>query len=244
VAKKMQEKILIVDDEQEIADLIELYLKNENYTVNKFYSAEEALRCIETTELDLAILDIMLPGTNGLSICQNIRNKYTYPVIMLTAKDTETDKITGLTLGADDYITKPFRPLELVARVKAQLRRYKKYSGGTAKENEGVIVHSSIIINVNTHEALLNEEPLSLTPTEFSILRILCENKGNVVSSEKLFHEIWGDEYFTKSNNTITVHIRHLREKLGDTMDNPKFIKTIWGVGYKIEKQEKTKTGL
>jgi len=230
------EKILIVDDEQEIADLVELYLKNENYTVYKFYTAREALNCIETTGLDLAILDIMLPDANGLTICQKIRDRHTYPIIMLTAKDAEMDKITGLTLGADDYITKPFRPLELVARVKAQLRRYKKYGGGGVKDDSGVIVHSGLIINVNTHEVLLNEKPLSLTPTEFSILRILCENKGNVISSEKLFHEIWGDEYFTKDNNTITVHIRHLREKLGDTMDNPKYIKTVWGVGYKVEK--------
>jgi len=230
------ERILIVDDEQEIADLVELYLKNENCDVYKFYTAQEALECIESTDLDLAILDIMLPGTSGLSICQKIREKHTYPIIMLTAKDAETDKITGLTLGADDYVTKPFRPLELVARVKAQLRRYKKYSGNAAKNDCGVIVHSGLVINVNTHEVFLNDKPLSLTPTEFSILRILCENKGNVVSSEKLFHEIWGDEYFTKSNNTITVHIRHLREKLGDAMDNPKYIKTVWGVGYKIER--------
>ena len=232
----MAEKILMVDDEREIADLIELYLKNENYTVFKFYTAKEALDCIHSTELDLAILDIMLPDTDGLSICQKIREKHTYPIIMLTAKDTETDKITGLTLGADDYITKPFRPLELVARVKAQLRRYKKYSGGIEKNDSGIIVHAGLEINVNTREVLLNEKPLSLTPTEFSILRILCEQKGNVVSSEKLFHEIWGDEYYTKDNNTITVHIRHLREKMNDAVDNPKYIKTVWGVGYKIEK--------
>lgn len=231
----MSEKILIIDDEQEIADLIELYLLNENYTVFKFYTAKEALNCIESTELDLAILDIMLPGTNGLLICQRIRNKHTYPIIMLTAKDTETDKITGLTLGADDYITKPFRPLELVARVKAQLRRYKKYSGMPV-QNENVIIHSGLVIDMNTYECYLNEKLLSLTPTEFSILRILCENKGNVVSSEQLFHKIWGDEYFSKNNNTITVHIRHLREKMNDTADNPKYIKTVWGVGYKIEK--------
>jgi two-component system response regulator VanR len=235
----MADKILIVDDEREIADLIEVYLTNENFTVYKFYTAEDALQCIESTELDLAILDIMLPGgVSGLAICQKIREKYTYPVIILTAKDAETDKITGLTLGADDYITKPFLPLEMVARVKAQLRRYKKYNDntGSAGSNNGLIVHSGLVIDVNTHEVLLNEKPLSLTPTEFSILRILCEQKGNVVSSEKLFHEIWGDEYFTKSNNTITVHIRHLREKMGDTMDNPKYIRTVWGVGYKIEK--------
>jgi len=232
----MDYKILIVDDEREIADLVELYLKNENYTVFKFYTAHEALACIDKTELDLAILDIMLPNTDGLSICQKIREKHTHPIIMLIAKDTEMDKITGLTLGADDYITKPFRPLELVARVKAQLRRYKKYSGGTEKNDSGVIVHAGLEINANTREVLLNGQPLYLTPTEFSILRILCEQKGNVVSSEKLFHEIWGDKYFTKSNNTITVHIRHLREKMKDTPDNPKYIKTVWGVGYKIEK--------
>jgi two-component system response regulator VanR len=232
----MAEKILVVDDEQEIADLIEVYLTNENYAVCKFYTAKDALECIGETKLDLAILDIMLPDANGLSICQKIREQHTYPIIMLTAKDTEMDKITGLTLGADDYITKPFRPLELVARVKAQLRRYKKYSGGADKEDHNIMVHSGLVINVNTHEVSLNEEPFSLTPTEFSILRVLCENKGTVVSSEDLFHEVWGDEYFTKSNNTITVHIRNLREKLGDTMDNPKYIKTVWGVGYKIEK--------
>ncbi|MGF9831545.1 vancomycin resistance response regulator transcription factor VanR-A [Bacillus anthracis] len=231
----MSDKVLIVEDEREIADLVELYLKNENYTVFKYYTAKEALECIDKNAIDLAILDIMLPDVSGLTICQKIRDKYNYPIIMLTAKDTEIDKITGLTIGADDYITKPFRPLELIARVKAQLRRYKKYNGVTA-QNENVIVHSGLVINISTHECSLNEKPLSLTPTEFSILRILCENKGNVVSSEQLFHEIWGDEYFSKSNNTITVHIRHLREKMNDTVDNPKYIKTVWGIGYKIEK--------
>jgi two-component system response regulator VanR len=231
----VDDKILVVDDEREIADLVELYLKNENYSVFKYYTAKEALECIEKTDLDLAILDIMLSGTSGLAICQKIRDRHTYPIIMLTAKDAEVDKITGLTLGADDYITKPFRPLELVARVKAQLRRYKKYNGVTA-QNADIIVHSGLVLNIKTHECLLNEKPLSLTPTEFSVLRILCESKGNVVSSEQLFHAIWGDEYFSKSNNTITVHIRHLREKMNDTVDNPKYIRTVWGVGYKIEK--------
>lgn len=231
-------KVLVVDDEHEITDLIELYLRNENYEVLKFYSAKEALSCIETTELDLAILDIMLPDINGFKLCQKIREQHTYPIIMLTAKDEETDKITGLTLGADDYITKPFRPLEMVARVKAQLRRYKKYNTTqSAPVSEPVIVHSGLVMDVNTHECLLNEKPLELTPTEFSILRILLERKGSVVSAEELFHEIWKDEYYSKSNNTITVHIRHLREKMGDTVEKPKYIKTVWGVGYKIEKQ-------
>ncbi len=231
----MGNKILVVDDEREIADLVELYLQNEDHTVFKFYSAKEALRCIEEESLDLAILDVMLPDGNGFLICQKIREKHNYPVIMLTAKEEETDKITGLTLGADDYITKPFRPLELVARVKAQLRRYTKYNSAPAQD-ETVFTHNGLIVDTNTHECLLNEKPLSLTPTEFSILRILLEQKGNVVSAEQLFHEIWKDEYFSKSNNTITVHIRHLREKLNDSTDHPKYIKTIWGIGYKIER--------
>ncbi len=232
----MGSKILVVDDEQEIADLVEVYLQSENFTVYKFYGALEALQCIETTKLDLAILDIMLPDMNGLTLCQKIREHHHYPIIMLTAKDEETDKITGLTLGADDYITKPFRPLEMVARVKAQLRRYKRYNPGrTGEAASPVIVHSGLVMNVDTHECLLNEKPLMLTKTEFSILRILLEKKGSVVSAEELFHEIWQDEYYSKSNNTITVHIRHLREKMSDTVEHPKYIKTIWGVGYKIE---------
>jgi two-component system, OmpR family, response regulator VanR len=231
----MDGRILVVDDEHEIADLVELYLKSENYTVYKFYSAKEALEFLDNNKIDLAILDIMLPDINGFVICQRIREKYNYPVIMLTAKDDEIDKITGLTIGADDYITKPFRPLELVARVKAQLRRYLKYNE-VIEQEENIIVHSGLVLNIDTHECLLNENPLVLTPTEFSILRILCQRKGNVVSAEELFHEIWKDEYFSKSNNTITVHIRHIREKMNDSVDNPKYIKTIWGVGYKIDK--------
>ena len=236
----MPDKILVVDDEREISDLVELYLQNENYEVFKFYSANEALACVESTELDLAILDIMLPEINGFDLCKKIREQHTYPVIMLTAKDEEMDKITGLTLGADDYVTKPFRPLELVARVKAQLRRYKRYNPAQAPVQDSpsdVILHSGLELNTGTHDCLLNGKPLALTPTEFAILRILLERKGKVVSSEELFHEIWKDEYYSKSNNTITVHIRHLREKLGDTIDSPKYIKTIWGVGYKIETQ-------
>lgn len=231
----MADKILVVDDEREIADLVALYLENENFTVFKFYTAKEALECIQKETLDLAILDVMLPGMSGFEICRKIREQYCYPVMMLTAKGEEIDKITGLTLGADDYITKPFLPLELVARVKAQLRRYKRYNTGAEKDEE-VIVHSGLVLNIRTHECTLNEKPLSLTPTEFSILRILCQQKGNVISSEELFHQIWKDEYYSKSNNTITVHIRHLREKMGDSFEDPKYIKTVWGCGYKIER--------
>mgnify|MGYP000486524894 FL=1 len=230
----MAEKILVVDDEKEIADLVALYLENENYQVCKYYTAEEAMACIEREKIDLALLDIMLPGMSGLEICRKIRETYTFPVIMLTAKGEELDKITGLSLGADDYITKPFRPLELVARVKAQLRRYKRYNTGY-EEDADILEHSGLVLNIRTHECTLDEKPLSLTPTEFSILQILCRKKGNVVSAEELFHEIWGDEYFSKSNNTITVHIRHLREKMNDSFESPRYIKTVWGYGYKIE---------
>lgn len=232
----MSDKILVVDDEAVIADLLEVYLKNENYTVYKFYSARDALACVEQTELDLALLDVMLPDMNGFTLCQKIREKHQFPVLMLTARDEEMDKITGLTLGADDYITKPFRPLEVVARVKAQLRRYKRYNTArTNQEQEDVISYSGLTMDLARHECRLNEEALELTPTEFSILRILLERRGSVVSAEELFHEIWKDEYYTKNNNTITVHIRHLREKMNDTVEKPRYIKTVWGVGYKIE---------
>lgn len=230
----MSEKILVVDDEREIADLVALYLENEGFQVFKSYSGPDAMRVIGQEQLDLAVLDVMLPGINGMEICKRIRENYNYPVIMLTAKGEETDKITGLTLGADDYMTKPFLPLELVARVKAQLRRYKRYNTAGERE-EDVITVSGLVLNSKTHECFLNEKPLSLTPTEFSILRILCARKGEVVSAEELFHLIWAEEYYTKNNNTITVHIRHLREKMGDSFENPRYIKTVWGCGYKVE---------
>ncbi len=201
----------------------------------KYYSAKGALDFIKDEEVDLAMLDIMLPDVNGFTLCQRIREKYTYPIIMLTAKDEEKDKITGLTLGADDYVTKPFRPLELIARVKAQLRRYNKYTP-MSMENEPVTIlaYKKLILNTKTYECELDGELLSLTPTEFSILRILLENQGTVVTLEELFQRIWKDEYYSKNSSTITVHIRHLREKLKDTAEKPKYIKTIWGVGYKI----------
>lgn len=230
------DKILVVDDEQEIADLIEVYLKSENYTVYKFYSGSNAIQCIDKCDIDLAILDVMLPDIDGFALCRHIREKHTYPIIMLTAKEEEIDKITGLSLGADDYITKPFRPLEMMARVKAQIRRYKRYSKHFESNNkDSVITHLGLEMNIKTHECYLDDKELILTPTEFAILRILLEHKGEVVSAEKLFYEIWKDEYYNKSNNTITVHIRHLREKMNDTVEKSKYIKTIWGVGYRIE---------
>jgi two-component system, OmpR family, response regulator VanR len=234
--KTMTVNILVVEDEKTVADLIEVYLKSENYNILKFYNGHDALQCIENENIDLAILDVMLPGINGFSICQQIREKHNFPVIMLTAKDEEVDKITGLTLGADDYITKPFRPLEMVARVKAQLRRFTKYNAAEPVQEENTIVFSGLVLDKDKHECMLNEKPLSLTPTEFSILWVLASNRGRVVSSEELFHEVWGEKYFTKDNNTVMVHIRHLREKMHDNAARPKYIKTVWGVGYKIEK--------
>lgn len=191
----MPDTIMVVDDEQEIADLIEVYLRNENYEVVKFYSAADALAFLETRQPDLAVLDVMMPEMNGFTLCRIIREQYTFPIIMLTAKDEETDKINGLVLGADDYITKPFRPLELVARIKAQIRRCKRYNQPTAGEGENVISHGGITLNVKTHECHLNEEEIVLTPTEFQILQMLLENVGAVISAEELFHRIWKDEY-------------------------------------------------
>ena len=173
----MSINVLVVDDERPIADLIEVYLKNEGFTVHKFYNGHDALQCIETQQLTLAILDIMLPDTDGFTICRKIREDYTFPVIMLTAKEEEIDKITGLTLGADDYITKPFRPLELVARVKAQLRRFTKYNLSNIEQRENIIECSGLVLNKDTHECMLNERPLTLTPIEFAILWVLCSNR-------------------------------------------------------------------
>ena len=228
----MEYHILVVDDEKEIADLMELYLINENYIVHKSYSGKEALDWVDKKEFDLAILDVMMPEVDGFTLLRKIREKSTYPVIMLTAKVEQIDKITGLTIGADDYITKPFNPLEAVARVKAQLRRYTQYNEGKPAKN--VIDFSGLIINKDTHECSLYGKPLVLTRTEFAILWMLCENRGTVISSEQLFEKVWGEKYLD-NNNTVMVHIRRLREKLKESSRNPKFIKTVWGVGYKIE---------
>ncbi len=234
----MSANILVVDDEQAIADLVEIYLKNENFNVYKFYTGKDALECVFSTPLDLAILDVMLPDIDGFSICQRIREKYYFPVIMLTAKVEDMDKITGLTMGADDYITKPFNPLELCARVKTQLRRYTKYNHSdsspehmdTRSEHE----FSGLLINKDTRRCSLYGQLLSLTPTEFSILWCMCDNRGRVVSSEALFEAVWGEKYLD-NNNTVMAHIARLREKMNEPARKPKFIKTVWGVGYTIE---------
>lgn len=226
--------VLVVDDEKEIADLVELYLANEGFAVHKFNNGADAIKCIDTSHIDLALLDVMLPDIDGFSICRHIRKTANYPVIMLTARVEDIDKINGLSIGADDYITKPFNPLEMTARVKAQLRRYTRYNTSAPQEICGYDSRG-LVVNYSTHVCSLNGRDVSLTPTEFNILRLLCENCGNVVSAEEIFEKVWGEKYLD-SNNTVMVHIRRLREKLGEPNRNPRFIKTVWGVGYKIEK--------
>ena len=224
--------ILVLDDEKEIADLVEVYLKNENYNVYKFYNSNEAIKCIENVKLDLAILDVMIAGVDGFELCKLIRDRnLNFPIIMLTAKIDDRDKITGLTLGADDYMTKPFNPLELVARVKSALRRYTRYN---EKKDEDSICINGLEIQKEKHKCLLYEKEIGLTPLEFDILLYLASNKGNVVSSEELFEKVWKEKYLD-NNNTVMVHIRRIREKLNDDTKNPKYIKTVWGVGYKVE---------
>ncbi len=231
----MSEHILVVDDEKEIADLLEVYLRNDGYTVHKFYNGTEALSCIKTTPLDIALLDVMLPDIDGFRLLKTIRESYFFPVIMLTAKVADMDKIMGLTLGADDYITKPFNPLEVTARVKTQLRRYKNYNPAAARTAPSVHDIRGLVISRENHTCTLYGKEIALTPLEFSILWYLCEHKGKVISSEELFEQVWGEKYLSSSNNTVMAHIGRLREKLKEPAKHPKFIKTVWGVGYKIE---------
>ncbi len=227
--------ILVVDDETAIADLVEVYLQNEGFAVYKFDNANDALACVQSTPLDLAILDVMLPDMDGFALCRRIRENHLFPILMLTAKVEDMDKITGLTLGADDYVTKPFNPLELMARVKTQLRRYTRYNQGVPApaEPEELDIRG-LLISKATHRCVLFGEELSLTPLEFSILWYLCRRRGRVVSSEELFEAVWSEKYLD-SNNTVMSHIARLREKMREPSRKPRFIKTVWGVGYTIE---------
>ncbi len=232
----MSQSILIVDDEKEIADLVEVYLQNEGYRVFKCYNGTKALEYVQTERLDMAILDVMLPDIDGFGLLRKIREQHFFPIIMLTAKVEDMDKITGLTLGADDYITKPFNPLELTARVKTQLRRYTKYNHSEAEAISPAQEYdiNGLVINKDTHTCTLFNSEITLTPLEFDILWYLCERKGKVVPAEELFQAVWGEKYLNNSN-TVMAHIGRLREKLGEPAKNPRFIKTVWGVGYKIE---------
>ena len=226
------DKILVIEDDSDIRNILKIYLEGESYEVLEAANGAEAMEQLDK-QPDLVILDLMLPDIDGLSICKKIRQKYLYPVIMVTAKDADQDKILGLSYGADDYITKPFNPLEVVARVKAQLRRYKEYSENTVDRD--IIYYKGLILNHKSKRVSINGSEIKLTPTEFKILEVLLERKGEVLSGEELFKLIWDDEYYSKSTNTITVHIRNLREKMGDSFERPEYIKTVWGVGYIIE---------
>ena len=228
--------ILVVDDEQAITDLVTLYLQNENFTVHQFYNGADALKCVETTPLDLAILDVMLPDIDGFRLCPRIREKYYFPIIMLTAKVEDMDKIMGLTLGADDYITKPFNPLELVARVKSQLRRYTQLGNMNTQTSTHVFKCGGLQINDENKEVTVDGEPIKLTPIEYNILLLLVKNAGKVFSIDQIYEEIWNEEAIG-ADNTVAVHIRHIREKIEINPRDPRYLKVVWGVGYKIEKQ-------
>lgn len=225
--------ILVVDDEKEIADLIALVLKNEGYNITVAYDGKTAKDYINCQTFDLALLDVMLPDIDGFSLCSLIRQSHYYPIIMVTAKIADFDKITGLTIGADDYITKPFNPLELVTRVKSQLRRYTRYNKDN-NDSKDCIEIRGLSINVKKHSVTLNDQPIELTPLEFEILTYLAQHINQVVSSEALFEAVWKEKFFN-SNNTVMAHIARLREKLHEPSRHPKYIKTVWGVGYRID---------
>ncbi|MGL4569531.1 MAG: response regulator transcription factor [Clostridium sp.] len=231
-----KERILIVDDEKEIRDLVEIYLKGEGYDTLKAGDGEEALYLLKCNDIDLVILDVMMPKLNGIETCLRIREESQMPIIMLSAKSEDVDKILGLNMGADDYLSKPFNTLELMARVKSQLRRYKKFNSYQGREeNELTIVIDDLVIKLDTHEVLLGEKSIKFTPTEFDILVLLAKNRGKVFSMVNIYESVWNQEYM-ESDNTVMVHIRKIREKIEENPRSPRFIKTVWGVGYKVEK--------
>ncbi|UVI27469.1 response regulator transcription factor [Paenibacillus spongiae] len=230
----MNRHILIVDDDPKIAQLIEIYLSNEGYTVSKAGDGLSALEIMKEDGIDLVILDIMMPGLDGLSVCMQIRETKTTPILMISAKDGDMDKITGLMTGADDYMVKPFNPLELIARVKSLLRRTYFNAQPQQMQPDNLIRIQSLEINKQTHTVSFEGRPIKLTPIEFGILHLLASHPGRVFNSEDIFEMIWKEKYYD-SNNSVTVHMSRLREKLVKEMDGEKIIHTVWGVGYKIE---------
>ncbi|MET3288263.1 UNVERIFIED_CONTAM: two-component system response regulator VanR [Brevibacillus sp. OAP136] len=235
-----QETILIIDDEKEIRDLLGIYLTNDGYHVLKAADGLEGLSYLENETVHLVILDIMMPRLDGIQACMKIRESRNVPIIMLSAKSQDMDKIMGLTTGADDYVTKPFQPLELMARVKSQLRRYLRLNQtdgnprAHAPEQMDVIAIDDLLINVTTHAVSVDGREVKLTPREFAILALLARNPGVVFNTEKIYERVWNEPFY-ESDNTVMVHIRNLREKLEENPRSPRYIKTVWGVGYKIE---------
>lgn len=229
-------KILVVDDEKEIADLLEIYLISDGYEVYKAYNAEEGLKLCEQEEMDLILLDIMMPGMDGLEMCRRIREINNVPIIILSARSSELDKIKGLTIGADDYVTKPFNPLELSARVKSQLRRFRELNPQSSRLPEDTLQIRGLEINKNNHRVLLDGEEIHLTPIEFDILYLLASHPGKVFATDEIFELVWKEKVY-EANNTVMVHIRRLRSKMKEDTRQDKIITTVWGVGYKIEKE-------
>ena len=229
--------ILVVDDEKEIADLVEIYLVSDGYKVYKADNAFTGLEILEKEDIHLVLLDIMMPGMDGLEMCKKIREDNNIPIIMLSAKSADLDTILGLGTGADEYVTKPFNPLELTARVKSQLRRYTQLNPNSnahaAAKNE--IAIRGLVINKDNHKVIVYDEEVKLTPIEFDILYLLASNPGRVFSTDEIFEKVWNEKVY-EANNTVMVHIRRLRGKMKEDTRQNKIITTVWGVGYKIEK--------
>jgi len=225
--------ILVCDDEKEIVDAIEIYLRNDGYTVFKAYNGAEAIEVFSRAEIQLVIMDIMMPVMDGIRATMKIREKYNIPVLMLSAKSEDTDKILGLNLGADDYVTKPFNPLELLARVKSLLRRY--VSLGSFVPKTGVYKSGGLVVDDTAKEVRVDSEPVRLTPVEYKIIKLLCENAGRVFSIDQIYEQVWNEPSFSPEN-TVAVHIRRIREKIEINPKEPKYLKVVWGIGYKIEK--------
>ena len=227
--------ILVCDDDREIAGAVEIYLRNEGYDVFKAYDGVEALEALKENEIHLIIMDVMMPKMDGIQATMKIREENNIPIIMLSAKTEDYDKITGLNVGADDYITKPFNPLELVARVKAQPRRYTNLGSIESEEGEGIYQSGGLIINDNEKTVTVDGEQVTVTPTEFGILKLLTKNAGKVFSIDQIYESVWNEPAFNPEN-TVAVHIRRIREKIEINPKNPKYLKVVWGIGYKVEK--------
>ena len=234
-ANSMQDlNVLVVDDDREIVNVIEIYLKNEGLNVLKAYDGIQAIQQLRENEIHLILMDIMMPELDGIQTTLKIREQNQIPIILVSAKGEDTDKIIGLNLGADDYIVKPFNPLELVARVKSQLRRYVTFSGSFG-ERDDVLQCDGLVINNTTKEVLVDGEPVRLTPIEYKILHLLMQNQGRVFSIDEIYEKVWNEPSFN-AENTVAVHIRRIREKIEFDPKKPKYLKVVWGLGYKIEK--------
>ena len=227
-------RILVVDDEKEIVNAIEIYLSKEGYEILKAYNGKEALEIIKKQEIHLVILDIMMPEMDGIETAKEIRKQYSMPIIMLSAKSEDYDKILGLNMGADDYVTKPFSPMELIARVNSTIRRYTKLGNIVEKDDKNIYKTGDLVINDMTKEVSIDGRIIKFTPTEYNILCFLTQNKGKVFSIKQIYENVWNEEGYG-AENIIAVHIRHIREKIEINPKEPKYLKVIWGIGYKIE---------